>query len=394
MNALRHFPNNKNTTTIHIQNLLTKINTHLNETTRTLRNFNDSLNNFIATASSKDLHPKPTAKTITNFIQKMNESPHHEDTFLNIKFKNDSSLFVLLSALRTNTQHTTTFVRCSKKTAQPVYTNTNNIKHKRKRNSLYKRILLLLYHDNNVAITSLFSLQNKNASKTQNKVQPTIQHSIMPPSPINLSFSTDQRTPVLEPLIRKPSPFVSTPKSATEKLFVSPTNRENSTSPKKATSINLATHEPDPAPVTKATIPISHPLSTPGFKDILNTIPCSIVYSSDTIYLLCQLRRGKDDTLNNALAGLHNDGSALRFIETLITASFLARPTTSDLHVNLRIRQIKYEQIRNLTPTYSISFGSLYNETDKDRTYACHGTPKLTCTTLSLNAGMFKTIWT
>jgi len=82
--------------------------------------------------------------------------------------------------------------------------------------------------------------------------------------------------------------------------------------------------------------------------------------------------------VNNALAGLHNDGSALRFIETLVTASFLARPTTSDLHANLRIRQIKYEQIKNLTPTYSISFGSLYNETDKDRKYACHGTPKFT----------------
>jgi len=87
------------------------------------------------------------------------------------------------------------------------------------------------------------------------------------------------------------------------------------------------------------------------------------------------LRRGKDDNVNNELARLHNDGSAPRFLETLITASFLARPTTSTLHSQLRIRQIKYESMRNLTPTYSISFGTLLKTTGDDPAYARHGTP-------------------
>jgi len=377
MNAFRHFSNNKKPITIHIQNLLIEITTHLSKTTCSLHNFNESLNKFLAVGSSKDLHPKPTAKTVTNFIQNLNESPKHQDTFLNTNFQKDSILFVLQTPFRTITSHDITFVRYSNKTKQSFYSNTNNYKHQYKRKSAYKRILITIYHYKHLNIVSLFfSYQNKKSIQTEITNQQTTKLSIMPPSPVNLPFSTGNRTPVLEPLIRKPSPFVPTPQATKEKLFASPTNCQNTTSPAKTTPTTLPFNVPDLAPETKATIPISQPLSTTAFKDVLTTIPTSIVYSSDTIYLLCQLRRGKNDTVNDALAALHNDGSAPLFIETLITASFLARPTTSDLHTNLRIRQIQYEHIKNLTPTYSISFGSVYNETDKDRTYACHGTPK------------------
>jgi len=376
MNAFLHFSNNKKPITIHIKNLLTEINTHLSETTRVLHNFNTSLNKFIAVGSSKDLHPKPTAKTINTFIQNLNESPKNQDTLLNTKFQNDSILFVLQTPFKTITRHEITFARCSNKTKQSIYSNTNNYKHQYKRKSVYKRIIITVYHYKHLNITSLFSYQNKKYTQTEITNQQTTKLSIMPPSPVNLPFSTDNRTPVLEPLLRKPSPFVSTPQSTTEKLFASPTNCQNTTSPAKTTPITIPINMPDLAPETTATIPVSQQLSTTAFRDVLTTIPTSIAYSSDTIYLLCQLRRGKNDTVNDALAALHNDGSAPLFIETLITASFLARPTTSDLHTNLRIRQIQYEHIKNLTPTYSISFGSVYNETDKDRTYACHGTPK------------------
>ena len=107
----------------------------------------------------------------------------------------------------------------------------------------------------------------------------------------------------------------------------------------------------------------------------ISGLPSSITYSSDTLFVMCQLRRGNNDTINNELARLHNDGSAPRFLETLITASFLARPTTSTLHSQLRIRQIKYESMRNLTPTYSISLGTLLKTTGNNPTYARHGTP-------------------
>jgi len=191
----------------------------------------------------------------------------------------------------------------------------------------------------------------------------------MPPSPINLPASPVANAPTLEKLLPKKHfsrPF-STPKSATDKLF-SPRQHPTVTVPK---TIDLFQGAPEPedthTPVT--TTP------KPNYAESITSLPSTIDYSPDTLFIMCQLRRGRNDQVNNDLAKLHNDGSAPTFLETLLTASFLARPTTSTLHTQLRIRQIQYESMKNLTPTYFISFGFLLEDTDAGPSYARYGTP-------------------
>ena len=212
------------------------------------------------------------------------------------------------------------------------------------------------------------------------------QSTTMPPSPTNLPAQTMETSPVLTKLTRKAtssygkktktarlSPTKLTPKAATDKLFGNTLHKPSPVLKSPQPQGNVTGKGPD-------TIEADHEqdITVPkiNFLEALTQLPPSITYSPDTIYVLCQLRRGKDDTINNTLAKMHNDGSACVFIETLLRESFLARPTTSTLHSHLRIRQIQFHDMKNLTPTYVISFGALLkSDSNNEEHYARYGTP-------------------
>jgi len=225
-------------------------------------------------------------------------------------------------------------------------------------------------------LVSLFSNNTEKTNKqTLQLTSPCSNNFTMPPSPVNLPPSPISNAPVLSSLTKKKHPFrpTSTPQLATDKLFASPTHATPQLiSATKTRPAPIADHVPEPQDVTPMAIIEPH---KQNYAESITSLPSSITYSSDALFVMCQLRRGKNDSINNELARLHNDGSAPCFLETLITASFLARPTTSTLHSQLRIRQIKFETMKNNTPTYSVSFGLLLEIAGQDPTYARHGTP-------------------
>ena len=117
--------------------------------------------------------------------------------------------------------------------------------------------------------------------------------------------------------------------------------------------------------------------SPKSYKSIVSDLPTTISYTSDTIFLLCQLRRSQDFDADLQLATMHNDGSAVKFIESLIQQSFKANPALSTLKQALRIRDIEFRCLQNsVTPTYSVAFTALLTSTPgSNPVYARYGTP-------------------
>jgi len=117
--------------------------------------------------------------------------------------------------------------------------------------------------------------------------------------------------------------------------------------------------------------------SPKSFKSAVSDLPTTISYTSDTIFLLCQLRRSQDFDADLQLATMHNDGSAVKFIESLIQQSFKAYPALSSLKQALRIRDIEFRCLQNsVTPTYSVAFSALLTSTPGAKpVYARYGTP-------------------
>jgi len=373
------FPHNieqtKNNFTSHMQKILNKINTRLNKSTKLAHHFNANLNKILAHASPNHLQPHKPTSFINIFIQNSNESDHMHQSHLNKKFKHDPFLFVLFQSNNTNTSTLPTTVGdCCMPPEQfcyeNVHSNQNMQREKFKQSSIIDLSLIKF------RLVSLFSNNTEKTNKHNfQQTFPSNNNLTMPPSPVNLPSSPISNAPVLAPLTKKKHPFRSiyTPKSATDKLFAPPTHQvPQLTSATKIHPTTIVDHVPEPEdepPVVSIATPKQN------YAESITNLPSAINYSSDALFVMCQLRRGKNDSINNELARLHNDGSAPRFLETLITASFLARPTTSTLHSQLRIRQIKFETMKNNTPTYSVSFGSLLKTTGQDPTYARHGTP-------------------
>jgi len=376
-----HLPIHQQQRTINIQNLLNKITSFLNKSQSTMHNFNNSLNKIIATDSQDHLHPNQTATTLNKKIQHASyESPNvtNSKPFLlkgtiQKNLLNDSFL-----KQKTSLKEDATTKERFQHSSQP---NTNNNASKFKRKTTCQ--LPFLFKDNNYSPIniSLYYFFKKITRNRNNKyktifLSPT---ATMPPSPVNLPPLTSTTSPILEKLARKKSPYKlpsSIQNSATAKLL-SPTKQHTQKVPEAVTfaPITLDTHKENLQDIepTKTQAPKSK------YMDALNKIPAKIAYSADTIIIMCQLRRGKIDAINDSLAKLHNDGSAIRFLETLVKAAFQSRPTSSDLLKKLTIRQITYDSIKNLTPSYALTFSTLIkNAQPTEQAYARHGTPDYT----------------
>jgi len=131
------------------------------------------------------------------------------------------------------------------------------------------------------------------------------------------------------------------------------------------------------APEVSPTLDDTHGPQPASYKAAASDLPTTISYSSDTIYLLCQLRRSQDMEEDIQLATMHNDGTAVKFIESLIIQSFKANPAMSSLKKALQIRDIKFRCLQgSSTPTYSVAFGAILTSTPGSQpVYARHGTP-------------------
>ena len=376
MSSPHNFQQTKKSITSHMKNILNNINSRLNTSTKKLHNFNATLNKFLAHTSSNHLQPHQTTFPLNIFIQNSNESDHMHQSHLSTEYKHDTLKFIASPFRRTNTLTSKTserYLPISKPTSKNEHKQftqyINNISINIKRQTHHKPFFIYAKINYIAPHISLFYLFEK---ITTTYLQTDYHKTTMPPSPINLPASPVANAPTLEKLLPKKNssrPF-STLKSATDKLF-SPRQLQTATVPN---TIDVPQVKPEPPATT--TLAIDTPKL--NYAESITTLPSSIDYSPDTLFVLCQLRRGRNDQVNNDLAKLHNDGSAPTFLETLLTATFLARPTTSTLHSQLRIRQIQYESMKNLTPTYYISFGFLLEDTDTGLSYARYGTPSFT----------------
>ena len=373
MSYPHNFQQTKKTITSHMQNILNNINSRLSTSTKKLHNFNTKLNKFLAHAPSNHLQPHQTTFPLNIFIQNSNESVHMHQSCLSTAYQHDTFKFNSSSSQRTHTftsKTTNRYLPISKHISSNEYKQTfsNYISSQNKRQTHYKPNFIYTKNNYLALHISLFYYFEK---ITSIQLSTDSHKTTMPPSPVNLPFSSKGTSLVLSPLTKKASPFkpIIPPTSTSDEPVVSPAKLGVSLLPDH----NATSEKPT---TIHDTIPIEAPKF--NYAESISNLPASITYSADTIFVLCQLRRGQDDSINNELARLHNDGSAPNFLETLITASFLARPTTSTLHSHLRIRDIKYESMRNLTPTYSISFGTLLKSDGNEPTYARHGSPRFT----------------
>ena len=214
----------------------------------------------------------------------------------------------------------------------------------------------------------------------------------MPPSPTNLPSLRKEDSPLskLLPMSHK----TRTAPSSSKKHQKTPNSAKKE---KKMRSIATAPDIIIPQGTVKETLPkLTIPDTSPtlttattvtkpdaaasNFQEALTSIPLSIVHTSDMLYILCQLRRGRDQEVNNHLATMHNDESIFSFIPTLITTAFQQHPSQPSISGgNLIIREIKFVSIKNHVPTYSIAFSTIIQRmNDKPLVYARQGTPKYT----------------
>jgi len=131
------------------------------------------------------------------------------------------------------------------------------------------------------------------------------------------------------------------------------------------------------APEVSPTLDDTHVTAPASYKAAASDLPTTISYNSDTLYLLCQLRRSQDMDADIQLATMHNDGTAVKFIESLITQSFQAHPAMPNLKKALQIRDVKFRCLQgSSTPTYSVAFSAILTATPgSNPVYARHGTP-------------------
>jgi len=131
------------------------------------------------------------------------------------------------------------------------------------------------------------------------------------------------------------------------------------------------------APEVSPTLDDAYGPAPASYKAAASDLPTTISYTSDTLYLLCQLRRSQDMEADTQLATMHNDGTAIKFIESLLSQSFKAHPAMPTLKKALQIRDIKFRCLQgSSTPTYSVAFSAILTATPgSNPVYARHGTP-------------------
>ena len=422
MMLFHHFRKTKNNSTTHMQKLLNEIKIYLNNTTTSLNNFNTSLNKFLATDNVSNLRPDQTANHLSNSFQITNESSHvlHSHLFLLnntisphffafvLPFKNSTFRILLIKRNRysitnnhPNAHNKPTFKQHKR---QAVY------KRHRHTSQLYGKCRVYMQYVNpTIILCSLFSKKHPNTTRYFSLPGRTL--STMPPSPCNLpSLAKETSPPVKLQEMNFKSPVRSSMKhsslgtsSSRKKSSLkikSSKSPKHSASPRKLvlaspSSVPIASPEkkpillsklpepsantepsvtPNTSPVAEEYVPVQPP-PTINFQEALTSLPSYIVHSYDTMYILCQLRRGKDHELNNRLASMHNDGSIKTFLPTMITAAFQPHPAPASISGNLVMREVKYVSIHNHNPTYSIAFSAVFRRTkEKALIYARHGT--------------------
>jgi len=424
-----HFRRTKNNNTIHIQKLLNKIIICLNNTTASLNNFNTTLNKFLATDTFSNLYPDQTVKNVTNFVPNTTPSTHVTRThLLHLNNSYPRHFFTFVHTFKSKTFRTS-FRKRIRYSSLPSHQSTN---HAVFENRLHKRHNINKRHNPTVSpydhyctymkldiskinLSSLFLKKHLNSTKHFFPINRS--PSTMPPSPCNLpSQAKETSPPVKLQEMRMKSPSRSSSKktslgssSARKKsslktkslkspklsvsprklALASPTSAPPTSITKQPFLIAQATEplattqpstdtEPSVTPTTSPTVddyvPVQPP-TTKNFQEALTSLPSYIVHTYDTMYILCQLRRGKDQELNNRLASMHNDGSVKTFLPTMITAAFQPHPAPASISGNLVMREVKYVSIHNHNPTYSIAFSTVFKRTqEKALIYARHGT--------------------
>ena len=376
-----HLPTQQRQCTIHIQKLLNKITSLLNQSQTKMQNFNISLNKIIATDSQDHLHPNQTAITLNKKMQHASSaSPIITNSASFLLKKTIQKNLLNFSLLKQDTpfKENTTITERFQHSTRP-YTNNKDPKFKRRLSFQ----LPFLFKENcctpiNISLFYFFKKITRNCNNKYKTVFLPL-NATMPPSPVNLPPLTSTTSPILEKLAKKKSPYKlpsSFTKIDTAKLF-SPTKQRTHKVPEQGT---FAPTTIDSIKLQQVEEPTNTYIPKPTkYVDALTKLPATISYSADTIIVMCQFRRGKIDAINDSLAKLHNDGSAIGFLKTLVNAAFQSKPTPSDLLSKLTIRQITYDSIKNLTPSYALTFSSLIKDgSSTEPTYARHGTPDYT----------------
>jgi len=413
MMFFHHFRNTNSNNTTHMQKLLNEIKNCLNNTTTSLNNFNTYLNKFLAIAKESNLHPDQTVNHLTNLVQITNESSHvlHGHIFsLNNAISPHFFAFVLLfknSSLRISpskqNRYSTFHIHPDPNNEQLLQRICKRQKMNKRYNYYHVHLYFVYYF---VILSSLFSKKHIFPTRLLCPINRPLL--IMPPSPCNLpSQRKDASPPVKLQEISMKSPTSSSMKKSSHgtsssrkksslkiksskspsKHYVSPrklalaspstaplvihaNQPEQSNKPAANTETSVT---PTTSPVADEYVPVQPP-PTINFQEALTSLPSYIVHSYDTMYILCQLRRGKDQELNNRLASMHNDGSIKTFLPTMITAAFQPHPAPASISGNLVMREVKYVSIHNHNPTYSIAFSCVYRRTpEKALIYARHG---------------------
>jgi len=163
--------------------------------------------------------------------------------------------------------------------------------------------------------------------------------------------------------------------------FLSPVPEEHATkapsTPPKARPDPVVT---DDLPNTPALSTDGSLASTTSYKHVVSNIPSRIEYTSDSVFILCQLRTAAKNSAVTAytLNALHSNGTAPEFIRTLIALTFQAQPTPPSIHNKIEIRQVTYVSTTSSAPTYSIRFSTTTSASQlgQDIAYARHNTPQ------------------
>jgi len=124
----------------------------------------------------------------------------------------------------------------------------------------------------------------------------------------------------------------------------------------------------------------------PTYRSMVSSIPSSITYCSNSIYLICQLRRTSTDTSAHAatITEMYENGSASTVIRSLILETFKTQPIPSTLQHAIDIREIFFLSLQGASPTYSVRFSALLPSSatsgtaQTGQTYAKNGSPQST----------------
>jgi len=88
------------------------------------------------------------------------------------------------------------------------------------------------------------------------------------------------------------------------------------------------------------------------------SIPTSIAYVAENMYIMCQLRRRTTDdaALADEINKMHLDGSAPSFILALLTSTFASHPVPPSLQHRIEVKEVTFIALKGNSPTYSVRF--------------------------------------